>query len=66
MNEIKRACIYPKDVMQITGKSERAARKLLSKIKLKLMKEEHQFITILEFATYTGIEKGIIETYIKD
>ena len=61
MNEIKRVCIYPKDVMQITGKSERAARKLLNKIKARLQKEEYQFVTISEFSIYSGIDKITIE-----
>lgn len=66
MNEIKRVCIYPKDVMQITGKSERAARKLLNQIKKHLQKETYQFVTVLEFSVYSGIDKTTIENYIKD
>ena len=66
MNEIKRVCIYPKDVMRITGKSERASRKLLAKIKIHLKKEEHQFITIFEFSDYIGVDKNTVESYIID
>lgn len=51
-----RLCIYPKDVQRITGKSERYGRMLLQKIKTKLSKEEHQFITIEEFCYYTGLK----------
>ena len=32
MNQ-KRACIYPKDIQRITGRSERYGRKLLNDIK---------------------------------
>lgn len=63
---MKRVCIYPKDVMRITGKSERAARKFLIRIKEHLSKEDHQFITIAEFSSYTGVDKITVENYIKD
>ena len=52
----KRLCIYPKDIVKITGKSERYARNLIQKIKEKLNKEEHQFITVEEFCAYAGFE----------
>ena len=65
MNEIKRVCIYPKDIMRITGKSERAARKLLAKIKEHLKKEAHQFVTVGEFSSFTGVDKTTVENYIK-
>ncbi len=51
-----RICIYPKDIMRITGKSERYGRILLEKIKHKNEKQEHQLVTIKEFCNYTGIE----------
>jgi hypothetical protein len=54
MNQ-KRACIYPKDIQRITGRSERYGRKLLNDIKCFLDKEPHQFITINEFSEYSGI-----------
>jgi GTP-sensing pleiotropic transcriptional regulator CodY len=43
-------------VQRITGKSERYGRLLLKRIKDRLGKEEHQFVTIEEFSTYTGIK----------
>jgi hypothetical protein len=52
---MKRVVIYPKDVQQITGKSERYGRMLLKQIKTKLKKEEHQFVTVDEFCHFTGI-----------
>jgi hypothetical protein len=52
---MKRVVIYPKDVQQITGKSERYGRMLLKQIKTKLKKEEHQFVTVDEFCQFTGI-----------
>ena len=54
--ETTRLCVYPKDVQRITGKSERYGRMLLLKIRARLKKEEHQFISIEEFCTYTGLK----------
>jgi len=61
-----RVIIYPKDVQRITGKSERYGRILLKKIKDKLSKEEHQFITIEEFCKYTGLSRELIHPFIHD
>ncbi len=55
-NRILRLCIYPKDIVRITGKSETYARALLSKIRASLNRPSHQFITIEEFCQYTGLE----------
>ncbi|POY36457.1 hypothetical protein C3K47_11995 [Solitalea longa] len=51
-----RVVIYPKDVQQITGKSERYGRSLLRGIKKKLAKEKHQFVSIEEFCQHTGLK----------
>jgi hypothetical protein len=64
--KIVRACIYPKDIQCITGRSERYGRKLLNEIKLYLGKKPHQFITINEFSEYSGIEVDIINEYISN
>lgn len=63
---LKRAIIYPKDIQRITGKSERYGRKLLRDIKGHLKKEDHQFITISEFASYAGLDKAEVEEFITD
>jgi len=44
--EVKRICIYPKDVQRITGKSERYGRSLLAQIRNHYQKQEHQFVSI--------------------
>jgi len=62
----KRACIYPKDIQRITGRSERYGRKLLNDIKNFLDKEPHQFVTIDEFSEYSGIQLDIVNKYISD
>lgn len=53
---MKRIVIHPKDIMIITGKSERYARYLIKKIKEELNKESHQYVTIKECATYLGLD----------
>ncbi|RSC93509.1 hypothetical protein [Tenacibaculum singaporense] len=62
----KRACIYPKDIQRITGRSERYGRKLLQDIRNYLDKEPHQFVTIKEFVEYSGIEEEIVNKYLID
>ena len=52
---MKRVVIYPKDIMCITGKSERYSRDILKKIKTHLKKEEHQYVSIQEFCNYMGL-----------
>jgi hypothetical protein len=58
---MKRVCVYPKDVSTLTGKSIRNAQKILQDLKFLLKKDKNQFITIAEFAAYSGIEVAIIE-----
>ena len=64
--KIIRACIYPKDIQCITGRSERYGRNLLRKIKAHFDKQPHQFITVEEFSEYSGIKLDIINEYIQD
>ena len=59
----KRACIYPKDIQRITGRSERYGRKLLNDIRNYFGKESYQFITIKEFVEYSGIEEEIVNKF---
>ncbi|SNR79642.1 hypothetical protein SAMN06265371_1158 [Lutibacter agarilyticus] len=59
--KIVRACIYPKDIQCITGRSERYGRKLLNRIKVHFGKEPHQFVTVNEFSEYSGIDLDSIK-----
>ncbi|SNR43483.1 hypothetical protein SAMN06265371_1037 [Lutibacter agarilyticus] len=63
--KIVRACIYPKDIQCITGRSERYGRKLLNRIKIHFGKEPYQFITSEEFAEYSGINLEIVNEYLR-
>ena len=49
----------------ITGKSERYGRALLCKIKTYFGKQPHQFVTVQEFAEYSGISQQIINDYLQ-
>lgn len=62
----QRLCIYPKDIVRITGKSERFSRSLIHRIRQKLGKEEHQFITTEEFCHYTGFDIEKVKETLKD
>ena len=52
---MSRIFLYPKDLSILTGRTEKQARKTYETIKQSLGKQEHQKITIEEYATYEGI-----------
>jgi len=60
-----RVVIYPKDVANITGLGDRAARKLIQKIKTGLGKSKPMFITVQEFSLCTGIPEELIKEFLK-
>ncbi len=62
--KLKRIIIYPKDIQRITGRSERYGRKLLQQIRFELGKDDHQLVTIHEFADYAGIDLEQVEEFI--
>jgi len=66
MSSTKRIVMYPKDVMRITGKGEKYSRNYLEKIRKKLQKEEHQFVTVEEFCKYTGLKVEQVEHFLID
>ena len=53
--EIKRVCIYPKDIQLITGKCYRQSIRILQQIRIVVNKQPNQFVSIEEFCTYTGL-----------
>ena len=61
-----RICIYAKDVVNLTGRKERAAWKLLAQIRKKHNKGKGQFVTIREFSDYTGIAVEDIQRSLVD
>lgn len=60
-----RIIIYTRDVENITGKSERAARRLLKKIRQHLNKNDTQLITVSEFCQYTGLKEEDVERFMR-
>ena len=62
--KMKRVVIYPKDIMIITGKSERYSRYLIQRIKKHLNKENHQIVSITEFCEYMGLQIDEVESCI--
>lgn len=58
---MKRLVIHTKDVMIITGKSERYSRYLIKKIKEEIGKQEYQYLTIREFCDYLGLNPDEVE-----
>jgi hypothetical protein len=61
-----RIIIYPKDVQRITGKSAKYGRSLLNKIRKSNAKKRDQFISISEFAAFTGLSVDEIASFLKD
>lgn len=53
----QRICIYAKEVGTLLGKSPQQARRILSLIKDSLGKKQHQYVSIHEFAAYTGLNE---------
>ena len=58
---MKRIVLHTKDVMIITGKSERYSRELIRKMKEHYLKEKHQYITIKECCDYLGLDVVEVE-----
>jgi ribose 5-phosphate isomerase RpiB len=59
---MQRLCIYPKDIMIITGRSDKYGRTLIKKIKEHLNKQQHQVVSVEEFCQYMGLQ---LETVVK-
>ena len=62
---MNRLCIYPKDIMIITGRSDRYGRNLIKKIKDHLNKLQHQVVTVDEFCQYMGLQSDIVIKQLK-
>lgn len=62
--QIKRICIYPKDIERITGKSYRQSTRMLQAVKKSLNKLENELVTIEEFCQYAGLKIEQVEPLI--
>jgi hypothetical protein len=61
-----RIIMYPKDVMKLTGKSERYGRNLLNKIRESKSKGRRHFVSVNEFSEYTGLSVEEIASFLQD
>jgi hypothetical protein len=59
-----RIVIYPKDVENITGRSERTCRSIIDRIRKALGKSKQQFITVREFCTFYGLEEEYVKEFL--
>ncbi|MGB4844928.1 MAG: hypothetical protein WBP16_10715 [Ferruginibacter sp.] len=59
-----RIVIYAKDIMNITGRKERAARKLLARIRKQYKKNTGEFISIDEFCEFTSLKKESVTEFL--
>ncbi|SHM51068.1 hypothetical protein SAMN05444266_108323 [Chitinophaga jiangningensis] len=59
-----RIVIYAKDVMNITGRSERTARKILQQIRLSVGKKRGDIVTVIEFCRFTGIGQQLVTDFL--
>jgi len=59
-----RIVIYAKDVMNITGLRERAARSLLARIRKKYRKKKGEYISIDEFCQFTSLKEERVNPFL--
>ena len=62
----KRVVLYARDVENITGRKERAARRLLQRIREKFGISKDGFVTVKEFSLYTGIDADLVYDFLLD
>ena len=60
----RRICIYSKDGSNITGKSERHARALLSRIRTTLGKARSDLVTVHDFCQATRLGPEDVEQFL--
>lgn len=65
METNKTIIIYTKEIMQITGKKESAARRLGHKVRREFNKPPKALITIEEFCKCTGLGEGTVMKLIR-
>ncbi|PSL44150.1 hypothetical protein CLV51_10615 [Chitinophaga niastensis] len=59
-----RIVIYAKDIRNITGRSERTARKMLQQIREANGKKRGDLVTVVEFCRFTGIEEELVTQFL--
>lgn len=59
-----RIVVYTKDVCNITGLRRGAARRLLARVRQSAGKEPTAFVTVADFALFTGIPESAVQSYL--
>ena len=59
-----RIVIYTKDVMNITGRKERAAKKLMAQMRKQYKKKRGGFISVEEFCQFTGLKEERVSLFL--
>ncbi|MGF6928800.1 hypothetical protein QFZ48_004300 [Chitinophaga sp. W2I13] len=59
-----RIVIYAKDIRNITGRSERTARKMFQEIRKANGKRRGDLVTVAEFCRFIGIEEGLVSQFL--
>ncbi len=62
----RRAIIFPKDIENFTGLTNRTACRMLENIRKTLGKRQGALITIKEFCAFYTIEESLIREYLMD
>jgi hypothetical protein len=60
-----RIVLNTKDIMLITGKSERTSRRLLKEIRKSAPNTRVSFVSLEQFCTYTGMAKKEVLPYLQ-
>ena len=60
LTKMIRIAIYPSDIVLLTNKSERYARRVINELKRSLNKEKHQIVTIKEYCQYNRLDLDVV------
>ena len=60
-----RIVIFARDIQNITGRSERASRLLMQKIRQALGKKPGQFVSVAEFCRFTGLNEEEVHGFLR-
>lgn len=61
----RRMVIYPKDVENITGRSDRTCRAIIDRMRKALGKSKQQFVTVREFCIFYGLEEEYVKEFLQ-
>jgi hypothetical protein len=61
-----RLVLYTKDIIIITGKSDRTARRMIAAIRKKYHKEKNALVSVDDFCSYTGLKEEKVKALLED